>query len=121
LGRIKDKGSLGGFMAFLHCHSCDWSQDDFYHIGYNPAQYLLTWNTYLFGDKHHRLDEPFTQDAQFILDNGNITTREVLAREFAKFAKRIRNMKWVTYKDFMNESIDKKVCPKCGSKDLDID
>lgn len=26
-------------MAFLHCHNCDWSQDDFWEPnGYNPLE-----------------------------------------------------------------------------------
>lgn len=108
-------------MAYLHCHSCEWSQDDFYHNGYNPAQYLSTWNEYLFGKKFSRLDEPFSNDSNFVREHGDITTREVIAREFAKFAKRIRNMKWVTYDSYCKELPEKKVCPNCGSKELDID
>jgi len=108
-------------MAYLYCHSCDWEQDDFYHNGYNPALYLASWNGYLFGKQFHRLDEPFSEDEQFVKDNGSITTREVIAREFAKVAKRIRNMKWVTYASFKNTPDKDKICPNCGSKDLDID
>ena len=73
----------------------------------------------MFGKKHDKLDVPFTDDSLFLKENGNITTREVLAREYEKFGKRIRNMKWITYDDFKNDL--NKVCPKCGSKDLDID
>ena len=104
-------------MAYLHCHSCDWAQDDFYSkTGYNPAKYLLTWNDLLCGDE---LDKQFTDYAEFIKENGNITTREVIAREYESFAKRIREMKWVTYESFQNDP--NKLCPNCGSKDLDID
>ena len=110
-------------MAYLHCHKCGWSQDDFYDTSYNPAKYLMDWNEYLFGNKHHKLDTPFTDDSEFIKENGNITTREVLAREYEKFAKRIRNMMWVTQEDFNRDykaGIAK--CPKCGcSNEFDID
>ena len=106
-------------MSYLHCHSCSWEQDDFYDESYNPAQYLMGWNESLFGDKKDKLDQLFTDDSQFLAENGPITTREVLAREYEKFARRIRTMKWVTYEEFKAEP--HKVCPKCGSKDLDID
>ncbi len=108
-------------MAYLHCHKCNWSQDDFYHDGYNPAKYLMDWNEYLFGDKKDKLDEQFTDDSEFIKFHGNITTREMIALEYEKFARRIREMKWITYEDFKKDKGIAK-CPKCGSStDFDID
>lgn len=104
---------------YVHCHKCDWSQDDFYHEGYNPAKFLMTWNDWLFGKKMGSLDQQFSGDSQFIRENGPITTREVIAQEYEKFAERIRTMKWVTYEAF--EKDPNQVCPKCGSVDLDID
>lgn len=103
---------------YLHCHSCDWSQDDFYsEDGYNPAQYLATWNEALCGEK---VDQQFTDDSEFLKENGPISTREVIAREYEGFAKRIRAMKWVTYAQWLREK-DTAVCPKCGARDFDID
>lgn len=110
-------------MAYLHCHKCHWSQDDFYDNSYNPAKYLLDWNESLFGDRKDKLDEIFTNDTEFVRENGLITTREVIAQEYEKFAKRIREMKWVSYEDFRkDQAAGIAVCPKCGSKDdFDID
>lgn len=110
-------------MAYLHCEKCGWSQDDFYDNGYNPVKYLSEWNEYLFGDKKDKLDKLFTDDSQFIKENGSITTREVLAREYEKFARRIREMKWVSYEDFKRDKDSGMAkCPRCGSsKDFDID
>ena len=108
-------------MAYLHCHNCDFSQDDFYSVdGYNPTDYLKTWNKDLCGDK---LDEQFTDDVQFLRDNGPITQREVIAREYEKYARRIREMKWVTWESFKSSWKDGKwpPCPKCGKHELDID
>lgn len=104
---------------YVHCHSCPWSQDDFYDESYNPAKYLMDWNDYLFGDRSSRLDELFSDDTEFLRENGPLTAREVIAREYEKFARRIREMKWVTYQSFKNDP--DKVCPSCGSADLDID
>lgn len=104
-------------MAFLHCHNCDWEQDDFYsETAYNPAKYLLGWNKYLCGNK---IDEQFSDDADYLRRNGPISTREVIARQYEKFAKRIREMKWITWEQWNQEP--NKVCPKCGSDNLDID
>lgn len=106
---------------YLHCHSCDWSQDDFYsEVGYNPSRYLSSWNDRLCGEKSKNIDEQFTDDSEFLKNNGPITTREVIAREYENFAKRIREMKWVTYEQWIREK-DNAVCPKCGAKNFDID
>jgi hypothetical protein len=108
-------------MAYVHCHAkgCGWQQDDFYSDGYNPAKFLLSWNDFLFGPEAVKIDQQFSDDSQFIKDNGPITTREVIAREYEMFAKRIRTMKWITWEDFKKDP--NKVCPKCGSDDLGID
>lgn len=107
-------------MAYLHCHTknCGWEQDDFYSVdGYNPIMYLKNWMEDLCGDD---IDKPFTDDALFLRQNGNMTTREVIAREFDKYAKRIREMKWVTYEQWKRDK-DSAVCPKCGERNFDID
>lgn len=107
-------------MAFLHCHNCDWEQDDFYdEKGYNPAEYLKSWNNFLCGKDVNRIDDQFSADSEFIYENGLITTREVIAREYEKFARRIRNMTWITWEQWKAES--NKICPVCGSHNLDID
>jgi hypothetical protein len=106
-------------MSYVHCHNCDWSQDDFYHEGYNPAKYLMSWNDFLFGKRHDRIDKQFSDDSNFVKENGPITAREVLARQYEEFAGRIRTMRWITHEDFINDP--NKVCPKCKSDDLDID
>jgi len=105
-------------MAYVHCHLCGWSQDDFYSPdGYNPIKVLKDWNDALFGPK---LDKQFTDDSTFVRENGSITTREVIAREYEKMASRIRNMKWVTWEEYKQDP--NKVCPKCQSANhLDID
>jgi hypothetical protein len=102
---------------YVHCHSCDWEQDDFYSPdGYNPASYLKQWNKQLFSDE---IDEQFTDDAQFVKGSGKISLREVIAKLYESYALKIRSMKWITYKDFKNDP--KKACPNCGSENLDID
>jgi hypothetical protein len=109
-------------MAYLHCHTkdCNWSQDDFYELdGYNPAKYLEGWMEALLADD---VDESFTDDSEFIRENGDISRREVIAREFEKFARRIRSSKWLTWEQWKRDYDNgTAVCPKCGERNFDID
>jgi hypothetical protein len=105
-------------MSYLHCHNCDFHQDDFWSKdGWNPIKYLEDWKKDLFSPE---LDEPFTNDAGFIRRNGNITLREVIARSIERSANLIRNMKYRTEKEFKEKNPD-RICPQCGKKELDID
>lgn len=98
-------------MAYIHCHTCSWSQDDFYSPdGYNPIKSLSNWNDALFGPK---LDKQFSTDIMFIRKHGAITTREVIALEYERYARNIRNMKWITWEDYKEDP--NKKCPRCGS------
>lgn len=103
---------------YVHCHNCNWQQDDFYSPdGYNPANWLLGLNKDLFGN----LDE-IVQCGEFAQGKPirpDITKREWIARYYEQFARHIREMKWITADSFYADP--DKVCPKCGSTDLDLD
>jgi len=99
-------------VAYLHCHSCNWSQDDFYsEEGYNPASYLSQFTAELLGDGLDKVVET---------DTGPITWREVLARDYERFAQKIRTMEWFTYEQWEKDK-DTAVCPGCGDRNFDID
>jgi len=107
-------------MSFLHCHTkgCDFSQDDFYSVnGYNPANYLQTWMKDLCSDD---VNEQFSTDSNYVKENGPLSRKEVIAREFEKFANNIREMKWITYEQWAKDRAT-AVCPKCGKRNWDID
>jgi hypothetical protein len=106
-------------MAYVYCRSCWWQQDDFYDEHYNPANSLKDWDSYLFGKDVEKRDEIFSDDAEFVAENGRITTRELIAQNYERYAKKIRNMKWVTMAEF--EKDNDKFCPLCNSRDLGID
>lgn len=111
-------------MSYLHCHNhhCDFCQDDFWTESYNPIKYMQDWEEMLFR-------EDFFEDAG--MDNGwkeecgygrdqVVTRQELLAYEFEKHARVIRDMVYRTEKEFKEKNPD-WICPKCGKKELDID
>ena len=94
---------------FISCKDCDWGQDDFYSISYNPAKFLSNYDEYLFGDKHGEINNKYDGKEM----------REIIADYYLKYSNRIRKMKWFTYEDFKKDP-DKK-CPKCSSTRLSLD
>jgi hypothetical protein len=105
-------------MSYLHCHNCSFSQDDFWREGgWNPVYAVKRREKDLFSDK---IDESFTDDAQFIKNNGDISLREVVARDFERKARLIREMKYRTLEEFKKNNPERK-CPVCKQKTLDID
>ena len=95
---------------FVYCVNCDWSQDDFWDKKYNPAKSLQGWEPYLLGIS---LDEQCSNCSEFVAENGPITIRDILARQFEYEAQIIREMKWRTFEEF--EKDPEKKCPNCGA------
>ncbi len=101
-------------MAFLHCHGCGWSQDDFWSKeGYTPltSDYVNWLKGCLFEDKIE--SDPVT-------GSGTISGTELVVQKLEEMAKVIRNMNVKTEEEW------KKVkghwrCPECGSLSWDID
>ncbi len=100
---------------YVHCHSCSWSQDDFWSKSYNPATQL--W-----------------QDIQLFWVPRMVNT-ESRGHEMFSWAKLARCFYWrltapFTQKWWTHESWKQAVifndgywppCPQCGADDLDID
>ena len=117
-------------MAFVHCHSCPWSQDDFWEVdGYNPFRkdILEDWvkkmKEGIADRKSIGMDQWWAQEAKIPYQPGkkgvDIDFRDYLAWELRRKANNIEKMKWITWKDFKNDP--NPVCPNCGSDNLDID
>ncbi len=105
-------------MAYLHCHNCGWSQDDFWENGgWNPVYSIKDLEPEFLGD---RFREKFTTDPSFIKEHGDITCQEWLAQEFERRAKWIREMKYRTMDELKKLNPEHK-CPICGKQELDID
>lgn len=102
-------------MAYLHCHNCDFLQDDFWDESYNPITYLE--NNYKKMLLEEDLDKVIQGDAPYFPK----TNREYVADLLEKAAKKVRRMVYPTYEDFKRRGNNKWACPKCGEKALDID
>ena len=110
-------------MSYLHCHNCDFSQDDFWSPdGWNPIKNISSWKNDFFREDFYEdrgMDSNWKEEIGYGRDE-IVTTQELLAYEFEKKASIIRNMKYRTLEEFKEKNPD-GICPKCGKKELDID
>jgi len=119
-------------MAFLHCHSCGWEQDDFWDAnGYHPFRQDILGNLIkhmidgVNGRRAVIMDISFAKDIEIpykkIAGRSSVEVdfRDYLVWELGRIAHKIKKMCWVTDDDFRNAP--NKLCPSCGSDNLDID
>lgn len=133
-------------MAYLHCHSCGWSQDDFwtffkvyrwrkswwkrFSFGYNPITKFIDDVKWLWKPKWIRMDKWLVDDLK-VYTGVSVKTRvrnskfqvfswSLLKLELVKEWKIFRNQKWWTYKSWLRNK-DIAMCPKCGKRNFDID
>jgi len=111
-------------MAYLHCHSCNWGQDDFWEKnGYNPVKSLRYCEDYLFKDKVYMdkwgIDDRGLEARE---DEGGywVPGHELAAAILMSYSNNIKNMAVKTEKEWEKVKDDFK-CPKCGSDNWDID
>jgi hypothetical protein len=120
-------------MAFLHCHNCGWSQDDFWSETYGPiwsdsfthlVEGLLKY--VLSGERAPReMDDYFLHEENIPHTHegtpsgqGSYDYKDLVVNELKRRARQIDNMVFPTEKDW--QSSDKR-CPHCGSTQMDID
>ena len=115
-------------MANVHCHSCDWGQDDFWSWRYNIVRNILDDIKKFWWPKQLEYDEAYLKELKVkyrpILKEGLgglavVFSWRMLARFLKKRWYQFWGMKWWTSKSFEKEK--NRVCPKCGSSALDID
>lgn len=125
-------------MAYLHCHNkeCGFSQDDFYHKGYNPFTKIKSDIEWLWKPKWIKLDMDIVEDL-IKYTKVPIYLRNIVAHEYKMFSwnwlileivkdiKIAYKMKYLTntsWKKAVKENGGKwPPCPKCGQNELDID
>lgn len=95
-------------MAYLHCHNCHWSQDDFWDKDYNP----FTWTG------KNMLDDLLNihkEDA----DHNPINLKRLLI-QCTDIIDTLYSMKYPTYESYCKEN-PQGICPQCGKQTLDVD
>jgi hypothetical protein len=113
-------------MSYLHCHNCDWSQDDFWSERYSPFHGdHWDYDIRMFEDiaLTGKLDRKLIDDKWDMkgLELPDTTTyREFFALNMERKARVIRNMAAPTDADWQKIKPEFK-CPKCGSGNWDID
>lgn len=130
-------------MAYLHCHSCDWAQDDFWSWRYNPITKIWDdvkwlWKPRWMGLDRWVIDEirkytgiPVVVRESIVFERGGLrpemahTEWQVhswlwLIVEVVKELKVCREQKWWTWGSWKRHKTT-AVCPGCGDRNFDID
>ena len=112
-------------MAYLHCHSCNFSQDDYWsEKGWNPVKaFQDDLDTLINKD----LDEIVSMDTYWMKkeENGHkdykqVTRRDLVLYHLWQINQRIEGMVYRTHEE-LKEKNPEMLCPKCGKRDLDVD
>jgi hypothetical protein len=123
-------------MAYLHCHNCGWSQDDFWDwrikwnkifkwqsrpFGYNPLSLILEDIAEYWKPRYIKMDSCWCKELG--LKDNRVHSWWLLKYELKRIFKRISTMKYWTYNSFEKAKIKGIAkCPKCGRNDnFDID
>ena len=109
-------------MAYVHCHSCGWGQDDFWDKnGYTPFRTDLIdfLRDKIFEDRVH-IDAVFLSDCQLTPDGEDengcwIRGTKFVASELRRKSESIEEMHWRTDAEWRQDP-DRKKCPKCGER-----
>lgn len=109
-------------MAYLHCHDCDWQQDDFWEVGgYNPIRSAQDLEADLLRDKIHLEPVASTIPPEGHDDEGPwISGRSYVAWQLRRYARNIETMAVRTMDEWKRVK-DTFCCPQCGGRNLDID
>lgn len=124
-------------MAYLHCHSCDWSQDDFWSWSYNPLTKIWSDVKWLARPRVMSLDDRIVND---ITEYTGVRVRRSCGKhpgqikvfswqwlivEAVKDWKIFRAQSWWTWESWKSawekRTADKPLCPSCGEQNFDID
>lgn len=116
-------------MAYLHCHNCDWQQDDFWEwrwnlkssrpFGYNPLSLIIEdWFEH-WRPSYTKYDEWWAKENGF--KSATIHSWRLLWFEWWRHLKRVFTQTWWTSKSWDKARRTAK-CPGCGSgSHFDID
>jgi hypothetical protein len=112
-------------MAYLHCHNCAFSQDDFWSWGgYNPISFFIR-NELTYYLKPRRIDYGEEWAKEEVWKRCDPHSWFLLWNNFKSKLMRFFYQKWWTYKSW-ERAVERNngkwpACPKCGKHKLDID
>lgn len=92
---------------FIHCHRCNWSQDDFWDKSYNPWRFF--WRQ-MFPAWFSRFPNPHCQGVRY--------RARLIAHDLWHLVNPSRywRQRWWTYKAWQKALRNKRGgCPKCGN------
>jgi len=108
-------------MSFLHCHSCNFLQDDYWDKNYNP---VICFQDDLETLLEKNLDEVVEMDAVWLKENGydenGVTRRDLVLYHLRQIESRIKRMVYRTPEELKEKNPERR-CPKCNKQDLDED
>jgi len=107
-------------MAYLHCHNCDFSQDDYWSKdGWNPVKSFESDKSTLLNEN---LDEVVQMDSQWLRDNKmeSVTRRELIIYHLRQIIGCVEGMVYRTHEELREKNPEMK-CPRCGKRELDVD
>lgn len=124
-------------MASLHCHSCHWSQDDFWNFGFHRYGYWKRWRynpfscflSHMFGCQGLWQPRRIEFDRWYAEQQGwrsHLRHSWIMAvYAFARIFKKFAQQHWWTEASW-RRAIQQNggvwpCCPKCKAPDLDID
>jgi len=128
-------------MAYLHCHSCNWSQDDFWDWnvcinrsgfytliawpvrigwGYNPISVFLS---YVFVRKGYWWPRRIEHDKDVARELGwkrsDPHSWWLIGWEFKRMLRKFKEQTWLTWEAF--KATKEPRCPKCGQDNFNVD
>lgn len=98
-------------MSYIHCHTCKWSQDDFWTKSYNPPRsfWRMVVKEYI-RPRYVKVDPRGAGMHQ-------VHSWELLLRSVKRYARRVWHMHWWTRKAWIAAlRAGKGNCPKCGNR-----
>lgn len=108
-------------MAYLHCHNCDFSQDDYWsEDGWNPVKSFENDKDTLL---HEDLDEVVQMDPQWLREHhglDSVTRRDLVILHLRQIIARVEGMVYRTQEEFRERNPEMR-CPRCGEQELDVD
>ena len=122
-------------MAYLHCHNCDWGQDDFWDwkvewsrlhkwsyrpFGYNPLSLVLEDIAEYVRPRYVGLDSFHAEEMGW---PNPIFSWRLLRWNLSRHVKQLFTQTWWTYEGFIKDNkAGTAKCPGCGSSThFDID